>query len=153
MYTLKHASNRIIYVLASEPSFLTILTDALFIWDKIFKSGLNNFCGRQFLKIYLDHSWILCPICFLFTTWKVSKYGVISGPYFSVFGLNTERYSVSLRIQSGYRKIRTRNNSVFGHFSRCDSYDYCSCLLKWENLRQLLVRSQGGQYNEEPGHK
>ena len=28
------------------------------------------------------------------------------------------RYSISLRIQSEYRKIRTRNNSVFGHFSR-----------------------------------
>ena len=27
-----------------------------------------------------------------FTAWKVSKYGVISGPYFPVFGLNTERY-------------------------------------------------------------
>ena len=24
------------------------------------------------------------------TAWKVSKYGVISGPYFPVFGLNTE---------------------------------------------------------------
>ena len=46
-----------------------------------------------------------------------SKYGVISGPYFPAFGLNTERYGVSLRIQSEYRKIRTRNNSVFGHFS------------------------------------
>ena len=27
-----------------------------------------------------------------FTAWKVSKYGVISGPYFPVFGLNTGRY-------------------------------------------------------------
>ena len=27
------------------------------------------------------------------TAWKVSKYGVISGPYFLAFGLNTERYS------------------------------------------------------------
>ena len=27
---------------------------------------------------------------------EVSKYGVISGPYFSAFGLNTEIYSVSL---------------------------------------------------------
>ena len=27
-------------------------------------------------------------------------------------------YSVNLRIQSEYRKIRTINNSVFGHFSR-----------------------------------
>ena len=51
------------------------------------------------------------------TVWKVSKYGVISGPYFPVFGLNTEIYSVNLRIQSEHRKIRTRNNSLFGQFS------------------------------------
>ena len=30
------------------------------------------------------------------TAWKVFKYGVISGPYFPVSGLNTERYGVSL---------------------------------------------------------
>ena len=47
----------------------------------------------------------------------MSKYGVISGPYFPVFGLNTVIYSVNLRIQFKYRKIRTRNNSIFGHFS------------------------------------
>ena len=52
------------------------------------------------------------------TAQKVSKYRVISGPCFPVFGLNTEIYSVNLRIQSEYRKIQTRNNSVFGHFSR-----------------------------------
>ena len=28
----------------------------------------------------------------LYTAWKVSKYGVISGPYFPVFGLNTAKY-------------------------------------------------------------
>ena len=54
----------------------------------------------------------------VYTTWKVSKYGVFSGPYFSTFSLNTERYSVSLRIQSECGKIRTRKHSVFGHFSR-----------------------------------
>ena len=32
----------------------------------------------------------------------------------------TEIYSVKLRIQSEYRKMRTRNNSVFGHFSRSE---------------------------------
>ena len=48
----------------------------------------------------------------------MSKYGVFSGPCFPVFGLNTEVYGVNLRIQSEYRKIRTRKNSVFGHFSR-----------------------------------
>ena len=46
------------------------------------------------------------------------KYGVVSGPYFPVFGLNSERYEVSLRIQSKCGKIPIRNNSVFGQFSR-----------------------------------
>ena len=41
------------------------------------------------------------------TPWKVFKYGVISGQHFSVFGLNTKIYS----------KIRTKNNSMLGHFS------------------------------------
>ena len=48
----------------------------------------------------------------------MSKYGVNSGLYFPVFGLNTEIYGINLHIQFEYRKIRTRNNSVFGHFSR-----------------------------------
>ena len=52
------------------------------------------------------------------TAWKVSKYGVISSLYFPVFRLKTEIYEVNLRIQSKYRKIRTRDKSVFGHFSR-----------------------------------
>ena len=45
------------------------------------------------------------------TAWKVSKYGVIPSPYFRISGVN-------LRIQSEYRKLRTRNNFVFGHFPR-----------------------------------
>ena len=73
------------------------------------------------------------------TAWKVSKYWVFSGPYFPVFGLkmyisnlckyetiSTKKYvfliitlwrfTISVT-QSEYRKIRTRKNSVFGHFS------------------------------------
>ena len=57
-----------------------------------------------------------------FILWKVSKHGVFSGPYFPAFGLNTEKYFVSLLIQSKCGKMRTRNNSVLGHFLRCDSY-------------------------------
>ena len=53
------------------------------------------------------------------TVGKVSKYGVFSGLYFPLFGLNMGIYSVDLRIQSEYRKIRTRKNSVFGHFTQC----------------------------------
>ena len=39
-----------------------------------------------------------------------------SCPYFPVFGLNT----VNLCMQSKYRKTRTGNNSIFGHFSCSD---------------------------------
>ena len=48
----------------------------------------------------------------------MSKYGVSSGRYFPVFELNMEIYRVNIRIQSEYSKIRTRKNSIFGHFSR-----------------------------------
>ena len=47
---------------------------------------------------------------------------------------DTERYRVSLRIQSKCGKIRTRKNSVFGHFSRsvCCFYHECAFdLLIW----------------------
>ena len=36
-----------------------------------------------------------------------------SGPYFPVFGLNTEIYGVNLCVQYEYGKMRTRRNSVF----------------------------------------
>ena len=46
----------------------------------------------------------------------MSKYGVFSGPYFPAFGLNTERYEVSLRIQSACGKIRTRKTPYLDTF-------------------------------------
>ena len=77
-----------------------------------------------------------------FTAWKVSKYGVISGPYFPVFGLNADIYFVNLCIQSEYRKIRTRNNSVFGHFSHSISILFWKKLwCKWlQKVCMLLVK-------------
>ena len=58
---------------------------------------------------------------------KESKYGVFSGPHFPIFGLNTERYGVLIEIlrrdiQSECGNIRTRKNSVFGHFSRSQGF-------------------------------
>ena len=53
-----------------------------------------------------------------YPAWKVFEYGVFFGPYFPAFGLITQRYFVSLRIQSECEEIRTRKNSVFWHFSR-----------------------------------
>ena len=37
--------------------------------------------------------------------------------FWSVFSCFWTEYGVNLRVQSEYRKIRTRNNSVFGHIS------------------------------------
>ena len=42
-----------------------------------------------------------------------------SVPCFSAFGLNTESYSVSFRIQSEYGKIRTRKTPITDFFTQC----------------------------------
>ena len=57
--------------------------------------------------------WTLCEKC--------PNKEFFCGPYFPVFGLNTEIYEVNLHIQSEHGKIRTRKNSVFGHFSHSGS--------------------------------
>ena len=49
----------------------------------------------------------------------VPKYEDFSGPYFFIFGLNTE----SVRIQSKYRKIRTRKNSVLDTFHAVEVFN------------------------------
>ena len=92
-----------------ETAGLVTITEEI-VNGNIFCAVSDIGCGLHF-QIYTE----------ALAAWKASKYGVISGPYFSTFGLNTERYFVSLRIQSECGKIRTRNNSVFGHFSRSDS--------------------------------
>ena len=43
-----------------------------------------------------------------------------SGPYFPAFGLNTKRYSVSLRTQCECVKIRTRITPNMGTFYAVD---------------------------------
>ena len=59
----------------------------------------------------------------LFAAGKVSKYRVISGPYFPAFRLNTERYEVSLRILSECGKMWGnvgQNNSEYGYLLGSD---------------------------------
>ena len=56
------------------------------------------------------------------TARKMSKYRVFSGPYFPVFGLNTEIYRVNLCLHSKYGKIWTKKNFIFGHFLRSEIF-------------------------------
>ena len=76
------------------------------------------FCRTPSSMVASFHSLNTNDYYILFTTaWQVPKYGVFSGPYFPAFVLNTERYFVSLCIQSECGKIRTRKKPVFGHIS------------------------------------
>ena len=72
-----------------------------------------------------------------YTAWKVSKYGVFSGPYFPAFGLNKKRYEVSLRTQSECGKRRTRKNSVLLHFSHSVSLQILG--LKLIKLDSIII--------------
>ena len=47
-----------------------------------------------------------------------------SGPYFPAFGRNTERYSVSLRIQFECKKIRTRKTANMDNFHAVENVSY-----------------------------
>ena len=91
-------------------------------WNRSFTASDLFHMIRQSIKFYIFRCHILMSTWRLkkVTGWKVSKYGVNSGPYFLVFGMNTEIYGIHLCIQSEYRKIRTRNNAVFEHFSRSE---------------------------------
>ena len=53
--------------------------------------------GTVYVEILSNETLLCTPLFGLqvivpYTAWKVSKYGVISGPYFPVFSPNTEKY-------------------------------------------------------------
>ena len=65
------------------------------------------FCHTFYVAARLVQCFILSNAC-PFDCVKSVHIRSYSGPYFPAFGLNTERYSVSLRIQSECGKIWTR---------------------------------------------
>ena len=65
---------------------------------------MNSLSVRHGQK-YTKHKKCLSMIIHYVKGVRIQSY---SGPYFPAFGLNTERYSVSLCIQSECGKIRTR---------------------------------------------
>ena len=92
---------------------------------RIYKSAFMQENTGQW-KIVLLH--ILCSVswkvCLIFRmvllikvliSWSVRVWS-FSGPYFPAFGLNTERYSVFVRIRENTHQI----NSEYGQFSRSD---------------------------------
>ena len=131
--------------------FITLMKSSsfcyfLWIFENVVESSLSvSFCNFinyvMLLWSFLNSIFeLVCLFLFLGkynTAWKESKYGVISGPYFPAFGLKTKRYFVSLGIQSKCGKIRTRNNPVFGRFSR-SAIDILLDQIKAYQLSHLL---------------
>ena len=70
------------------------------------------------------------------TAWKVSKYGVFSGPYFSAFGQNTEIYLVNHRIQSEYRKIGPEKLRIWTLFTQWTLRRF---LTNWRNNALIFL--------------
>ena len=59
---------------------------------------------------------------------KVSKCRVFPGPYFPVFGLNAERYLVSLRIQSECGKIQNQKKlRIWTFCTQCTVFKIKRC--------------------------
>ena len=98
------------------------------------KNSLFGHFSRSETELFFCYQTFSLLNTWFFTSRKVSKYVVFSGPYFHIFGLNTEIYFVNLCIQSEYRKIQTRNNPVFVYFSRSEEWSI-QCLFlvsrKW----------------------
>ena len=73
------------------------------------------------------------------TAWKVSKYGVFSGPYFPVFGLNTEIFSLcSVRIQANANQKKLR---IWTLFTQCRFFVNFYWFSYYLNKRLSFVRA------------
>ena len=89
------------------------------------QKGIVIFPVTQYitLSIYSPHKELPCcgnyHCCFHYV--KIVRIGSFSGLYFPVYGLNIERYSISLQIQSKYGKIWTRKTE-YGYILRSVSY-------------------------------
>ena len=113
-------------------SFYPSISESLHIYFNL-SQNVSPFIHTWNILNIVSHKTIKIQLLFYFhTARKVSKYGVFSGPCFPAFGLNKERYSVSLRIRSECRKIRIRKNSVFGHFSLSAKFTF-----DWTHRKQL----------------
>ena len=74
-----------------------------------------------FALIFLWEVWYTYKFFVANTAWKVSKYGVIYGPYLPVFGLNTEIYFV---FSPNTGKTRTEITPYLDTFSRSEIFHH-----------------------------
>ena len=110
---------------------------------------------KTFWFIFSSHSCLagclagFCDNFEIVTAREMTKYGVFSGPYFPVFGINTEIYEVNLCIQSKYGKIRTRRKPYLNTF-------YAVCLFFSDVMvihsLSVKMRKRNGDWEREMGN-
>ena len=109
-------------------ALLPVLDQFLIIW--IFHNSNKLFLWREFLLSEFDwtESILMAIILFFFQNhcMKSVRIQSFSDPYFPAFGLNTEKYGVSLRIQSECEKIQTRKTPNADTFQTvyCETYKF-----------------------------
>ena len=97
--------------------------------------------GEWSLNSVISSSWTFWTKYNKFDTfwlfWMIIQYnqncvksGQIPSFFWSVFSRTRSEYSLNFRVQREYGKIRTRKNSLFGHFSRSGILNNCSELLQ-----------------------
>ena len=93
------------------------------------KNSFTSFSKTNFsfyyIVLYSIISWKTALNFSSYTAWKVSQYGVFSGPYFPAFGLNKERYG------------------VLGHFSRSGRLQFAEWTSSFKRSRPELFLGKG----------
>ena len=103
----------------------------LLVYTKQLKETLEDIGKNIWSHIYFN------------TAWKLSQ--SFSGPFFPAFGLNTERYGVSLPSISPYSvQMREKTDQKifeYGHFSRTSSTDYFQGRTFPKNFRTIYMKT------------
>ena len=104
--------------------YISILRKSCTSFKSIDKAKSENVKEGPFLISCLLYNILSIPFSFILrrrivklldTAWKVSKYGGFFYPYFPVFGLNTEPYSVRIQENTDKKKLR-----IWTLFTQCD---------------------------------
>ena len=92
-----------------------LLKEIRFSNREVLPKLVNFYQSTSLMNIFgLQYTFLIWVV-----VWRVTSTACFSGPYFPTFGLNTERYLVSLRIQSECGKMRTTKLRIQTLFTQC----------------------------------
>ena len=96
-------------------------------------------------RIIIENNWRIINCMKSVRVWS------FSGPYFPAFGMNTEKYGVSLSIQSKCGEIRTRKpdtfHTVINTLIYTTKFDFFSLLLKMKIKACFLLQCTSVYFN------